>query len=125
MRSVLMLFVLLNIFSAQAVNEGEVQPGIVLCSITSPKTTGFELVKVGKKDRAYTGSFIVEDLKFDGKYSSRTADLELKVSQLDDDEVAVADIFSINMDLHAGKHFNAKINTTQKVIDLYCYFIAQ
>ena len=110
--------------NAFALSEANVSSGTLICSVTSPKTLGFELIKVGAKDRVYTGSFDIEDLKFEGSYQSKTADLDLTISAMDDDGVVVEEVFFTKTNLFSQNFLHIKTKQADRKIELYCYFTA-
>jgi hypothetical protein len=119
--------VILGLFlsQSQASPKEEVSGGRILCSMTSPKTVGFELVKVGAKDRVYQGEFEMGDLKFEGAYTSKTADLELKVSKMDADWVVVEEMLSMETKLYSGNFLRLKTKAVDRQLEMFCYFVAQ
>ncbi len=110
---------------AQSKAKVEVNPGIILCSITQPSTLGFQLIRVGSKDRVYKGSFDIDSYKFEGEYLSKTGDLDLKISVMDDDYVVTEDIFFLKANLYSSQFLHFRLKQDTKPVEIYCYFIAQ
>lgn len=118
----LVYFVLATFFSAFAW-AGEATPGQVLCSLTSPVTTGFQVVNVRAKDRPYQGSADVGNLRISGSYQSSDSQFSLSISSIDDDGMTDKELLFVESRLRKGEFWHSRAKNGSDKIEIYCYFI--
>ncbi len=118
--------IILFIGFAQADDTSAVFPGgMVMCSATTPKPLGFDLVKVRHKDRDYRGTFDLDNLRFTGKYRSSHSAFTLNINTLDDDGEVASEVLVIETRLRSGEFLHSKVKSADKDIEFYCYFLPE
>lgn len=110
--------------AAWAAPVSKVKSGVVICSMTSPQITGFELIKVRAKDRDYAGQNEIGNFRFDAAYRSKDGSFNLKVGLLNEDGEVEEEVFSMRSDLFSGSFLRAKTKLEDQTLEFYCYFVA-
>lgn len=114
---------LVSLFTfASGVFADEIRDGRVMCSLTSPSTFGFDLVKVRKSDRDYSGSYELNDIKFSGTYRSASATFSLEVTALNEEGEPIEQLLQIDSKLRVTENLHVKFKRDESNIELYCYF---
>jgi hypothetical protein len=121
----LLMFILASCFSVSAMADN-IKSGVVICSQNAKSLSGFELVKVRSKDRAYAGSFAVDGLNFSGTYWSKYEALNITVRALDEDGQLGQVILTIESKLSSGDFLRvkSKLPDGSGDLDMYCHFVS-
>ena len=116
--------ILFSLFiSTSAVLADEIKGGRVMCSITSPTTMGFDLIKVKKTDRDWSGTYELNDLRFSGTYRSTSSAFTLDVITLNEDGEPTEKLLQVDTKLRTTEHMHVKFKRDQSNIELYCYYL--
>ena len=117
------IYFVLTAFLSVSAWAGEPIPGQVLCSLTSPMTTGFQVVNVRAKDRPYQGSADVGNLRISGTYLSSEAQFTLQLFTIDEDGASDKELLFIESRLRKGEFWHSRATNGAEKIEIYCYFV--
>lgn len=126
MKSLLLVAVALFGFSTLASEEAPKtnrSPGRVICSTVSPRTTGFEVLKVRTKAKDYTGSFVVDNLRISGSYWLPQNLLKISVVTMDEEGEDIQEILFSESKLLPGSIWHSKTKHGDVTLDMYCHFL--
>ena len=97
--------------------------GRVICSLKSPQTTGFEVIKTHAKPKDYLGSYVVNNLRISGSYWTPQNLLKLSVASIDENGEDVQEILFTETKLNSGETWHSKTQHGDLTLDMYCYYI--
>jgi len=116
------LFLVLLLLVASGVYADEIKDGRVMCTVSSDRTASFDLIKVRRGDREYTGNYETGDLRFSGAYRSVNAAFKFNVNVINEEGDAISELLLIESKLPAGENLHVKFKRNETDIELYCYF---